>query len=282
MATKLIRTDKNGTQYYESSDCPRCGGTGFIQYYGHVEGGVCFKCQGSGFSGIRHWKVYTPEHAAELEQRKEDRFHMRLPEFYKNLGLTEDGRCYMVMANTWNRKDEIKAEGGRWNGTWWYLDHPSEEWDTIEVDAKEYLSEFVGSNKVEWCKDWERKTLIDGIRSKRRAAANASVVSEFFGEPGQRFDAEVTLARWFSFDWDGETLYGYKFTDDTNHHFVWVTSSDPWHMFGANDEDYGNRDWANGKVGQKLSIRATVKGHQERDGIKETKVNRCKFTIKEA
>jgi DnaJ-class molecular chaperone len=32
----------------ESSLCMRCGGTGFLPQYGHVEGGVCFSCGGSG------------------------------------------------------------------------------------------------------------------------------------------------------------------------------------------------------------------------------------------
>ena len=40
----LIRVDRNGTRYYVSHKCPKCGGTGNIWYYNHVEGGVCFFC----------------------------------------------------------------------------------------------------------------------------------------------------------------------------------------------------------------------------------------------
>lgn len=28
--------------------CPRCNGKGNITYYGHIAGGVCFKCEGLG------------------------------------------------------------------------------------------------------------------------------------------------------------------------------------------------------------------------------------------
>lgn len=55
---KLIRVDRNGTQYYESHVCQRCGGTGYIPGMEHVDGGICFLCGGTG----RHtttWKVYT-------------------------------------------------------------------------------------------------------------------------------------------------------------------------------------------------------------------------------
>ena len=27
--------------------CPRCGGTGYLPQYSHIEGGICFKCRGN-------------------------------------------------------------------------------------------------------------------------------------------------------------------------------------------------------------------------------------------
>lgn len=33
---------------FETTSCVRCGGTGFIEAFGHVFGGRCFKCAGSG------------------------------------------------------------------------------------------------------------------------------------------------------------------------------------------------------------------------------------------
>lgn len=33
---------------YGYGNCPRCGGSGYIHQYRHVEGGICFLCRGSG------------------------------------------------------------------------------------------------------------------------------------------------------------------------------------------------------------------------------------------
>ena len=35
-------------QKIKKGSCPRCDGYGRIDYYKHVRGGVCFKCNGSG------------------------------------------------------------------------------------------------------------------------------------------------------------------------------------------------------------------------------------------
>lgn len=77
MAT-LIRTDKNGTKYYEGLvECDRCSGKG-IYYIGvhngqplpsWVDQGVCFKCLGRG-KVVGKWKEYTPEYEAKLEARR--------------------------------------------------------------------------------------------------------------------------------------------------------------------------------------------------------------------
>lgn len=34
-----------------TSQCKKCGGTGYLSHYGHVQGGVCFRCDGSGIEG---------------------------------------------------------------------------------------------------------------------------------------------------------------------------------------------------------------------------------------
>ena len=77
----LIRIDKNGTKYYEGNvPCDRCDGKG-TYYIGvcngrlvpsYIDGGVCFKCGGSG-TQISKWKEYTPEYEAKLEARRKAR-----------------------------------------------------------------------------------------------------------------------------------------------------------------------------------------------------------------
>ena len=67
MGKRLVRTDKNGTQYWVDDRCPKCGGTGFIQCY--YDGGICYQCGGSGYWKTS-WKVYTPEYQAKLDERR--------------------------------------------------------------------------------------------------------------------------------------------------------------------------------------------------------------------
>jgi hypothetical protein len=80
MAT-LIKIDRNGTKYYEGQiACDRCGGAG-LYFIGTcngkpvlspVDGGICFKCGGTGKQDAK-WKEYTPEYEAKLEARREAR-----------------------------------------------------------------------------------------------------------------------------------------------------------------------------------------------------------------
>lgn len=294
MGTRLIRIDKNGTKYFESDACPRCDGRGFIRGYEYVEGGVCFKCGGSGF-GHQSWKEYTTEYLQILEERRQakakrkaDKFHANISEHYKNLGLTEDGRCFIVMAKTWERKDELKAAGARFNGGFWFLPHADETWDTVEVDAKPLLLEYPEQERLIWGDHWDLKQVVTGIAKERREKENASKVSEFFGSIGERFETEVTFDKWFQFettDFRGEdcTMYGYKLSDSEGHHFVWVTGTNPWHLFAENEDGttkhFAEREWIDQQIGRKLTLKGTVKAHKEREGLKETQLNRCKFKL---
>ena len=79
MATRLIKVDKNGTKYWFDPACPRCGGAGYIPGYEHVEGGICFMCEGSGEGKGRTWKEYTPEYAAKLEAKRIEKAKKNAP-----------------------------------------------------------------------------------------------------------------------------------------------------------------------------------------------------------
>lgn len=78
---KLIRTDRNGTKYYEGYvPCTRCDGKGYYvigvnngqPVLSPVDSGICFKCGGSG-TQFGKWKEYTPEHEAKLEKARQRR-----------------------------------------------------------------------------------------------------------------------------------------------------------------------------------------------------------------
>lgn len=88
MAT-LIRIDRNGTKYYEGRiECDRCNGKG-TYYIGvcngklvpsWVDNGVCFKCNGAGYT-IGKWKEYAPEYEAKLEAKRRAKAEARAKEY---------------------------------------------------------------------------------------------------------------------------------------------------------------------------------------------------------
>lgn len=297
MAT-LIKTDRNGTQYWEDYTCPKCEGKGKIYCYSHVEGGICFLCNGSGCYRT-HWKTYTPEYAAQLEerraakrQRKIDQFNAEMPEHYKELGLTAEGKCFAVLDRTFGRKDELKAAGARFNGDWWYFDHAAEGWNVAEVDARKLVEADVDKGRVFWDeskKGFETKAAVEKILKQRRVEANSRTISEFYGVEGDKVDAKVVLNKVFSFSsWDfrGEdcTMYGYKMSDNAGHHFVWVTGCDPWRVFGIatdvpGEECKWEREEYEAFYGKECTLKGRVKGHKEREGLKETQVFRCKLAF---
>lgn len=67
---RYVRTDKNGTKIYHDINCPRCCGYGELEQWAYT-GRVCFACGGTGQrSKPKVVKIYTPEYAEKLEQRR--------------------------------------------------------------------------------------------------------------------------------------------------------------------------------------------------------------------
>lgn len=55
--------------------CPKCDGTGFIQVYGHVQSGRCFKCGGAGavVTNAKDAKIDAAKRAEERAQLEQQR-----------------------------------------------------------------------------------------------------------------------------------------------------------------------------------------------------------------
>ena len=294
MGKRLVRTDKNGTQHWVDDRCPKCGGTGYIQCYAYHDGGIRYQCGGYGYRQTS-WQAYTPEHQAKLDERRrlkaeqdKAKFEENIAEYRKELGLAENGLCYIVMAKTFGKTDELKAAGGRYNGSWWYLDHPDADWDTEEYDPKGLLVMDYRKKELKWDRDPDEKGtfkfVTDDIWAARRKAGNLATHSEFYGSVGDKVNLEVTLERTFSFDstdWMGRavTKYGYKMTDGDGHHFIWITESNQDQMLAhlATGSPVGVDSSRMKDVlhGLRVILKGRVKGHQEREGLNETTLTRC-------
>ena len=154
----LIREDKNGTKYYHHRcRCAKCGGTGMIDYYRPVNGGVCFDCDGSGIVEY-DTKEYTPEYEEKLRQQAEKRRERQIAkerekapelnaEFFKKNGFNPEGKTYVVLGDTYSIKDELKAQGAKWDNLsrHWHMPTPPEGHDYLELSVDDmYDANYAG------------------------------------------------------------------------------------------------------------------------------------------
>lgn len=165
---ELIRTDRNGTKYWNVTEtCPRCGGRGDY-ILGSTNYGICFQCRGSGVHEYT-WKEYTPEHEAELEARRQKKAEAKLAiskahedetKKYNMLyeGFSEDGVGYIHYGDTYKAKSVLKQGGARWNSdlkAW--IAPKSIEYagvSILEVKAEELCN---AHGRVDWDKAYEMR-----------------------------------------------------------------------------------------------------------------------------
>lgn len=283
MKKELIRTDKNGTRYYHCIDhCMKCGGTGIIGYYIPVNGGECFDCGGS---GISEWeeKEYTPEYEVKLQAQREKRAEKKLAkereqateknaEFFEKNGFNADGKTYFVLGNTYAIKEELKAQGAKWDNVsrHWHMAVKPEGLKTFEVSVEEmYRADAAGIY------DWHNwigfaeihdKGLIhysDRIDKAEQELKASESTSEHVGEIGDKLEIVVTYthtASWEnSFGYRASLTYLHTFKDEQGNVFTWKTGN-------CIEADYDT----------KMKITGTIKEHGDYKGIKQTVLTRCK------
>ena len=86
------------------------------------------------------------------------------------------------------------------------------------------------------------------------------ICNEFFGTVGGKFENPLTLEKIFTYEGQYGTAFVVRFFDDDGRKFVWFASNCP------DLED-----------GQRVTVKGTVKKHEERNGEKQTIVTRCKI-----
>ena len=261
----LVKIDKNGTKYWHDDTCPKCNGRGYLYGYEHVAGGVCFKCNGSGKHG-HNWVERTPEYEEKLRQRRLAKARKEAPEknakFLKAFGYAEDGRTWVVMGNTFEIKDELRAAGAKFDHMLgWHFDHEEAGYD-LEVLSVYDMCEITEIGRIELDPEKQREAM-----NKILAKRNAGNPSQHVGKVGDKLSVVVTCACARTY----ENSYGrgyrtsyvtlYTFTDDAKNVYMWKSSS--------------NHDL---QKGDRLTISGTIKEHAEYKGIKQTVLTRCKTT----
>lgn len=264
--------------------CPRCSGRGIIVARVEngqmipipVDGGVCYKCGGSGIEEkiIRAYteKEYTRMQAAnerarakrEAEKEAKTRELIENAAQYKHevalkLGFGEEEKAYLVYGDdTFAIKDELKKLGARFDPTLkWFFPNEIALPDGYKLCEMSFDELYDYSPQAKWATFKEdAKTIV----SRRIAELKGPSTSKYYpGEEKERIrhiTAKVSNIRGF------EGIYGYTsvctFTSE-DYVFVWMTAK--------YDLEFA--------VGDTVDLTGTIKKFEEYLGIKNTYLTRC-------
>jgi len=170
--------------------CGKCGGTGLTPYY-WVQGGTCFKCDGTKIDPTPR-RVFTKEELDRLNKNAEVRLEKRMAKIKVENNLVISGIEFGHYWKSFNERVEFKS----WR----------------EIKKSKYLACIKTGFSLEIL---ESKTKDFWVK-----------VKSDFVELG-KYVKELTLVFKHGF----ETQYGYseifKFIDDQSNQYVWFTSSYP-------------------------------------------------------
>lgn len=259
---KLLRVDKNGTKYWMSTECPKCGGNGYIHYYSHVDAGLCYLCNGSGYHETT-WKEYTPEYAEKLAERRRKKARAKAPEtnakFFGKMGMSAEGKAWLVLGNTFEIKDQLKADGAKFNNLLgWHFDHADNGYACCEISIEQIGEKDENTYVWQLFEDWFVMQTVKEIKD-----ANAPKTdSEYIGSVGDKLELNAKYLQCHTFEthytYYGELNYIYVFAVDGNT-VTWKTTK-----------------WLDLEEGNDYQIKGTVKEHKEYRGDKQTVLTRCK------
>lgn len=269
----LIKVDRNNTHYYTDTRCPKCGGKGWIPGYGHVEGGVCFMCGGSGRSPhsviVRTHEYNQKLINARLEKARKTAGE-RNAKWLKSWGFSEKGEAWIVMGKTYEIKDQLKAAGATYRDTFgWHFDHPVEGFSTIRISIDDIMyvnsddeAETLAHYEINGSLTWNLFEIEQYLKERKAQwEVDHAPKTEWYGSIKDKVDLKVKLIRRGSYDTMYGTTYVYTFEDAQGHQLVWKTGT-----------------WLEQESGAEMTLKGTVKDHSEYKGIKQTELTRCKVS----
>ena len=250
--------------------CDRCSGLGYIPI--PVDGGICYKCGGSGKETklVRAYteKEYTRMQAANERARAKREVKARdlienaakyKHEVALKLGFGEDEKAYLVYGDdTFAIKDKLKELGARFDPTLkWFFSKEVELPEGYKLCAMSFDELYNYNPQSKWA---EFKEDAKAIVSRRIAELKGPSTSVYY--PGvekeriRNITAKVDSIRGF------EGMYGYTsvytFTSG-DYVFVWMTSKC----------DMGLT------VGETVDLTGTIKKFDEYMGVNQTHLTRC-------
>lgn len=255
---RFERKDRFDTLYFKTNECPRCSGTGRLKEYGYVNGGVCFKCNGRGFTeNERTITVATPEHLADLNKKREERALAKVvatyPDRMKRAGFgMEEGIyvVYRVRGETFSKKDQLKELGCRFNRqlNWFSPKDLAEE----GFPCQRFTADEVLEENCYPLITWRNVSEVKGLYDDKPVAAG-----EYVGEIGEKLQKKLYVTAVKPVDTPFGLQFMNTFEDEDGNFYRWFTKKELdeglWHDYIF-----------------------TVKEHNEFGGKKFTKIIRCK------
>lgn len=257
--------EKNGKPYITVKEpCSKCGGTGVITHFYHIDHGTCFDCHGTGFFK-RDVRIYAEkelermnkakeQRREKIQREKEERMRKRQIEWPLKNGFDEDLNTWIfVKGDTFAIKDSLKEIGYKfnkelgWHGTECLEDLP-EGYEIFQIGFNEaYEWPFITASEPDFI----------GARVIEEAK-NKVGCGEFVGEIGERLRAlDVQLMSIREFDGAFGLSYIYQFSYN-GEILVWMTSK---------ELDIEPDKW--------YVLSGTVKQHKSYKGMNQTYLNRC-------
>lgn len=222
--------------------CHRCNGTGNVGIY-WVEAGVCFRCGGKRMSEYRT-RLYTPDKVVSLDAAKTKAAARKIAKATATVEawLSEEGRRQVMERAAAIVREDAGGAGYILRGA------------VAQVYA-EGVRHTIRDSRVEdvvaAIAEFDRRV------AERVARAERDAQSEWVGALGDRIEFTATCIATKS----GEGSYGY------------------WFFYALSDAD-GNTLIHLGSPldevdrGDTITMRATIKEHSDRDGVKQTRIQR--------
>lgn len=261
----LVKIDRNGTKHYQSRKCRKCGGEGYLYGYEHIDGARCWRCGATGREDKPYtWKIYTPEYAQKLADRRREKMIAQAPEanraYFEKLGFDADGKTHIVLGDTYAMKDALKSAGAKWNDALgWHFARKNDNFESFEIS----ISDVGEKNDLDIWQMYPYAEVFEIIQKMKDALA-PKTESQYIGKVGDLLVATVTLVNIHTYEthftYYGETNHIYKFADENGNTIVWKTTS--------------FQELAEGKT---YEIKGKIKEHSEYKGDKQTVLTRCKI-----
>jgi predicted nucleic acid-binding Zn-ribbon protein len=180
-------------------------------------------------------------------------------------------------------------------------------WEVQKEYTPEHRAKLDAANEKRKAKQraqWEAKAAEREAQRAKEAAERAERErirfeeiernrGHFIGQVGDKIEMTVTLTRTFQYEvprfgapWSTDLVTGYVFKTDDNNTLVWKTVgglrrkvyTEKGHF--RDDEKRGWYDYEYPEEGERVTIKGTIKAHEEYNNVNQTVLNRVKWVDK--